>query len=257
MGSLLAQTDETLVNSPLHGEFLVLNELQLRYNAKLPVRMRAYAALAEEKYGLPTYPVLVNILPPSTTVLIQNRFDSNFLGLVARQDYRVINLWKVDAAVVFEQSLTALLPFVPVLKNGGEAAIVQQSLNRLRQDEQLIELESLLAFFASFVLGTDVVRQIMRWDMAVLRESPWYQEILKEGERLGQQKGRQEGKQEGKQEEGQLLILKQLSRQVGTLSPEVTAQLQTLSLEQLETLGEALLDFSELADLTKWLAAHP
>ncbi|WP_448571284.1 hypothetical protein [Trichothermofontia sp.] len=28
-------------------------------------------------------------------------------------------------------------------------------------------------------------RQIMGWDMAVLRESPWYQEILREGERQG------------------------------------------------------------------------
>ena len=176
------------VTSPDLGEFLVLTELQLRYNAKLPLRMRAYAALAEEKYGLPTYPVLVNILPPPATVAICDRFESTFLGLQARQDYQVINLWEVDAAIVFEQSLNALLPFVPILKNGGEAAVVQRALNQLRQDEQLVELESLLGFFASFVLGTEVVRQIMRWDMAVLQESPWYQEILREGERKGQQK---------------------------------------------------------------------
>ncbi|MDJ0676754.1 MAG: transposase, partial [Calothrix sp. MO_167.B42] len=45
------------VHSPEDGEFLVLNEVQLRYNSKLPRRMRAYAALASEKYNLPTYPV--------------------------------------------------------------------------------------------------------------------------------------------------------------------------------------------------------
>jgi predicted transposase YdaD len=92
--------------------------------------------------------------------------------LQARQDYRVINLWEVEAAIVFEQSLHALLLFVPVLKNGGETTVVQQALNQLRSDQQLVELESLLAFFASFVLDSEVVRQIMRWDMAVLRESP-------------------------------------------------------------------------------------
>lgn len=48
--------------SPQHGEFLVLNELQLRYTPNMPRRMRVYAALAEEKYNLPVYPVLVNIL---------------------------------------------------------------------------------------------------------------------------------------------------------------------------------------------------
>ena len=225
------------VTSPLQGQFLVLTELQLRYTPKLPLRMRAYAALAEEKYGLPTYPVLVNILSPGANVTICDRYQSSLLGLQARQDYRVINLWEVEAALVFEQSLNTLLPFVPILKNGAETMVIQQALTQLRQDEQLIELESLLGFFASFVLSTEVVRQIMRWDMVVLQESPWYQEILREGERS--------------------LILKQLNRRVGNLAPEITSQLQILSIEQLEALGEALLDFSQPEDLVTWLARNP
>jgi predicted transposase YdaD len=80
--------------------------------------------------------------------------------------------------------------------------------------------------------------------MAVLRESPWYQEILR--------KGREEGRQEGRIS----LVLKLLNRRVGTLSPEITVQVQALSLEQLEALGEALLDFLEMSDLVNWLATH-
>ena len=34
--------------NPQIGNFLVLNELQLRYTNRMPQRMRAYAALAEE-----------------------------------------------------------------------------------------------------------------------------------------------------------------------------------------------------------------
>ncbi|MFM7426883.1 MAG: Rpn family recombination-promoting nuclease/putative transposase [Elainella sp.] len=237
------------VTSPEQGEFLVLNELQLRYSPNLPARMRAYAALAEERYNLPVYPVLVNILPPAASVVIAQSYESSLLGLEARQDYRVINLWEVEAEVVFEQSLTALLPFVPILKQGGEVAVVQRALTQLRQDEQMVELEALLGFFASFVLDSEVVRQIMRWDMAVLRESPWYQEILQEGE--------QRGRQEGRQEERQSLILKLLTRRVGDLPPDLTTQVQSLSLEQLEALGEALLDFTALSDLEQWLTALP
>ncbi|MEW6495308.1 MAG: hypothetical protein AB1589_22750 [Cyanobacteriota bacterium] len=48
--------------------------------------MRAYAALAEERYKLPTYPVLINILPPSALVVISNRYESQFRDLVARQE---------------------------------------------------------------------------------------------------------------------------------------------------------------------------
>ncbi|BAY42457.1 hypothetical protein SAMD00079811_00340 [Scytonema sp. HK-05] len=168
---------------PQIGEFLVLNELQLRYNTRLPLRMRAYAALAEERYNLPVYPVLINILSPSNTAAIVDSYESQVLGLQARQDYRVINLWEVDAEIVFQQPLPSLLRFVPVLKGGDEVAVVQQAVQLLRADEQLSELEPLLAFFASFVLSAPLVQQIMRWDMAVLRESPWYQEILNEGRR--------------------------------------------------------------------------
>ena len=235
------------VQSPTHGEFLILNELQLRYTDKMPLRMRAYAALAQERYGLPVYPVLVNILPPPSTVVVSNCFESNFLGLQARQDYCVINLWEVEAETVFEQSLDTLLPFVPILKNGGNQQTVRRALVQLQQNEELVELESLLGFFASFVLDTELVRQIMRWDMTVLRESPWYQEI--------RQEGRQEGEQTGVLRE-QALILRQLTRRIGEVSSERQSQLQALSLSQLEALGEALLDFSGPTDLDEWLRSQ-
>jgi predicted transposase YdaD len=93
------------VYSPTWGEFLILTELQLRYAIKMPLRMRAYIALAEERYGLPVFPVLVNILPPSAQTEIPDRFESNFLGLQSRQDYCVLNLWEVDVETVFERSL--------------------------------------------------------------------------------------------------------------------------------------------------------
>jgi predicted transposase YdaD len=240
------------VRSPIHGEFLILTELQLRYTDKMPLRMRAYAALAQEKYGLPVYPVLVNILPPSDPTIVCDRFESDFLGLQTRQDFHVINLWEVDAAMVFEQSLDTLLPFVPILKDGGNQQVVRRALIKLQQNEQLVELESLLGFFASFVLDTELVRQILRWDMAVLRESPWYQEIQQVSEQVGEQRG----EQRGRQAEAQSLILRQLLRRVGTLPANVEAQLQALDLPRLEALGEALLDFSTAADLDEWLRSH-
>jgi hypothetical protein len=50
------------------------------------------------------------------------------------------------------------------------------------------------------------------------------------------------------------LVLRQLNRRVGTLSEAIRAQIEALSLGQLETLGEDLLDFTGLADLENWLA---
>ncbi len=176
------------VHSPEDGEFLVLNEVQLRYNSKLPRRMRAYAALASEKYNLPTYPVLINILQ-TNKVEIPTSYVSNVAGLQVRQDYRVINLWEVDVNVAFEQPLPSLLPFVPILKGGEDESIIREALQILRGNEQLNQLETVLAFFATFVLESALVQEIMRWDMAVLHESPWYQEILREGKAQGEVEG--------------------------------------------------------------------
>ena len=37
----------------------------------------------------------------------------------------------------------------------------------------------------------------MRWDIAVLQESPWYQQILQEGVKIGEQRGIEIGQQGG------------------------------------------------------------
>lgn len=229
------------VYSPQDGEFLLLNELQLRYSPKMPQRIRAYAALAEERYNLPVYPVLINILPISTTQVIPNFYHSEVMGMMAHQDYRVINLWEVEANLVFEQQLSALLPFVPILKNGANETTVRQALQLLRADEQLQELEPLLSFFASFVLEIPLVQQIMRWDMSILRESPWYQEILKEG------------LEQGLRQEGVNLVLRLIRRRFGAVSSTTQMQIEGLSTPDLENLAEALLDFTEISDLEQWI----
>ncbi len=72
------------------------------------------------------------------------------------------------------------------------------------------------------------------------------------GERIGYERG----KQEGKQEQTQALILRLLQRRVGELSPEVQERIQSLTLSQLEALGEALLDFTASSDLLDWLQAN-
>ena len=50
------------------------------------------------------------------------------------------------------------------------------------------------------------------------------------------------------------LIFRQLIRRVGELPVEIRSQVEALSIEQLELLGEALLDFTGLSDLQQWLS---
>ena len=177
--------------SPDLGEFLILNELQLRYNQKVPRRMRAYTAMASEKYQLPVYAVLINLLEASSGT-IASSFESNFAGQRAIQEYQVINLWEIDVDIVFQRNLSTLLPLVPILKGGAEEQVIRRALRQLRVQGQPGELESMLGFFATYVLDLDLVQQILRLDMAILEQSPLYREIVSRSEQRGKQEGIQQ-----------------------------------------------------------------
>ena len=69
----------------------------------------------------------------------------------------------------------------------------------------------------------------------------------------GRQEGEAQGELRGRAAEAAAVTLRQLGRLCGPLSDATTAEIQALPLEQLETLAEALLDFSGPTDLTAWL----
>ncbi len=88
-------------------------------------------------------------------------------------------------------------------------------------------------------------------------DSPWKEQersmsYITTGERIGYERGIQEGRQEGEQN----IVIRLLQRRVGELPQEVIQEIQTLSLEQLEALSEALLDFAAVDDLLNWLQAN-
>ncbi|WP_316435721.1 DUF4351 domain-containing protein [Leptolyngbya sp. NK1-12] len=86
-----------------------------------------------------------------------------------------------------------------------------------------------------------------------MQESVIYQDILTEG----LEKGRAEGLEEGRKEASLNLVLRQLNRRLqNALSEPLQVQITRLSLDQLEQLSEALLDFKTIADLEAWLAAQ-
>ncbi len=83
-----------------------------------------------------------------------------------------------------------------------------------------------------------------------------YQEGLQEGLQEGRIEGLQEGRVEGRWEGERRLIIRLLRHRVGSLSPAQQSQVEALPLERLEALGEALLDFDQVADLMRWLETN-
>lgn len=82
----------------------------------------------------------------------------------------------------------------------------------------------------------------------MLEESVVYQDILRKGRKQGLQQGAEQGERK--------LTLRLLERRIGKLSRPVQQKVERLTVEQIETLGEALLDFQSKSDLGRWLKQH-
>ena len=80
------------------------------------------------------------------------------------------------------------------------------------------------------------------------------QEGEQKGRQEGEQKGRQEGEQKGRQEGEAKLIIRQLKRRFGVITPNQETQIRSLSVPMLEALGEVLLDFINPTDIDTWLS---
>jgi len=81
-----------------------------------------------------------------------------------------------------------------------------------------------------------------------LKETRVYREIKEEG--------REEGLEQGRREEAVNFVTRLLTKRLGELPQEVRSMILGLSLSMLEDLGEALLDFTSVADLQAWLQVY-
>jgi predicted transposase/invertase (TIGR01784 family) len=79
---------------------------------------------------------------------------------------------------------------------------------------------------------------------------------IEQGIEQGIKQGIEQGIEQGIKQANLRLILRLLERSVGFMSLDTQSRIAQLSAEQLQSLGEALLDFTTLSDLTTWLQAH-
>ena len=242
-----------LVRASSVGEFIVLFEIQNSYILTMPDRMRTYAALASEVYRMPVFPVLINIKPYGKP--IPTRFESEFLGLTARQDYRVINLWEVEAEEILAQDLWALIPLLPTMKGASEK-LIETARARVILDRHLQltkmagELDFALALFTEAFFGKETAIKIFGGKMLeIIAQTSLYQEVL----RRGMKEGREEGREKGREEEIRRILLKQLTKRFGALDANTEESINELPVEQAENLAEAIFDFETREDLSNWL----
>ena len=88
-----------------------------------------------------------------------------------------------------------------------------------------------------------------------MRESPWYQQILTEGEERGLQRGLQQGVQQGVQQGARRQLIRVLQQRFGEIPPFLEVKLESESIEALESLMDAAITVTSLEEFLTNLPA--
>ena len=237
--------------------FLMHGEHQAQPQAGFNRRMFQYFARLHEKHARPVYPIV--IFSHDSARLEPDLYEVTFPDLpVLRFQYRTIQLsrlnWRdfmnrpnpVASALMAKMKMTPeerprvkleCLRLLATLKlNPARMRLISGFVDtylRLTKEETLI-----------FSRQADTLLERKEKETIMQLTTSWKEE------------GRQEGRQEGRYEADQQLVLRLLRRRWRDLNPTVEARVRALPVEQLELLGEDLLDFIAPADLEDWLNGH-
>ena len=241
--------------------FLIHLENQSSSEAEFTRRMFHYFARLDEKYRLPIYPVVIFsfdepkrgenneylVLFPDREVL-KFSFVSIQLNRLNWRDY-LRNPSPIAAALMAKMQFS-----------DGERARVKLECLRmiatLKLDPARTQLIS--GFVDSYLRLNEVEESQFQTELKSLGlvEEEQVMEIVTSWMEKGIERGIQQGIQQGIQSGEKTLVLRQLNRRLGAIPEDLTTEINNLSLEKIESLGEALLDFEKQEDLLNWLEVN-
>jgi predicted transposase YdaD len=140
-------------------------------------------------------------------------------------------------------SLLRLL-VVPIDEMGTDAQAILATADSKAEFLRVLDLVEAILVRKLPSLSIEEIREMLDLQDVSLSETQFFKEVFQQGEDWGEQKGKTD------------LTLQLLARRCGAVSIEQVTQIRSLPIDQLENLGEALLDFRGMADLELWLKAH-
>ncbi len=256
---LTVLTPTELSNEPIRADSLIMLqsedvvlhlEFQTVPRAEIPFRMADYRLRVYRKYPQKQMRQIVIYLKETGSELVQ---QNSFTISGMRHEFEIIRLWEQQTEDLLQ--FPGLLPLAVLGRSDNrtqtlrEISSVISTIENRRQQSNITAATSILA---GLVLEKDVIRSVLREE--IVRESVIYQDIVEKATAKGKAEGIKEGEAKGIKEEAVSLVLRLLKKRIGQIRPSDESRITNLSVEQLEALGEALLDFSSGDDLSAWLA---
>ena len=219
-------------NRILHIEF------QTKPQSKPPIPFREldYSVRLIRTYQVPVTQVVIFLQETDDPIV----FTEEYVNETTRHRYRVIRMWEQDSALFLDN--LALLPLAPLTRTNSPQGLLSQIANnvaKIADRETKQDIAAYTEILAGLRFEKDFIRQLLSED--IMQESVIYQDILQKGERIGEQRGEVK------------FCLRLLNQRFGELDSLIVERVKGLPVEQLENLGAALFNISEVADLVTWL----
>jgi predicted transposase/invertase (TIGR01784 family) len=151
---------------------------------------------------------------------------------------RIVRVYLDELGEIPELPIGLGLMVLTTLEGDDATTQARGLIDRAQGSRDIIDLISTIVVYKFSNLSRDEVDAMLGIE---LEQTRVYREAKAEGLELGQQQEK-------------ALVLKQLNRKLGNLSPQVQTRVLALEIERVESLGEALLDFTSMVDLEAWLA---
>ncbi len=213
-------------------------EFQTQPDEAIPFRMADYRLRVHRRYPDKDMRQVVIYLKPTGSELVRKNV---FTISGMRHEFEVIRLWEQPTANFFQ--FPGLLPLAVLGRTEDRTQTLREVsllIDKLKDRREQSNIAAATSILAGLVLKKEVIKQVLREE--IMQESVIYQDIKEQGIKQGLQQGQAS------------LVLRLLKRRIGEVESEDEIRITGLSVEQLEALGEALLDFSDRDDLLAWLA---
>jgi len=244
--------------------FLVHVEAQSSADNSFNRRMFLYFSRLHQKFSFPVYPIVIfsynspvkeatseyQVEFPDFKVL-QFNYKTIQLNRLNWRDY--LNQYNPVASALMSKMLIAekdrpkvkaeCLRLLAKLKlNPARMQLISGFVDTYLKLNQLEELEFKKEVSTFSKPEQESVMQIT---------TSWMEQGIEQGLEQGLQRGIEKGLNREKK-----LVLRQLKRKLGQITPELEIQIKALDIDKVESLGEALLDFSTVDDLKAWLVSQ-
>lgn len=219
-------------NRILHIEF----QTRATADESIPFRMLDYSVRLKRIYGLRVTQVVIFLQEIDNEIVFTNEYEDE--NTVHR--YRVARMWEQKSARFLNNE--ALLPLAALTETNSPLGLLSQVAQKIATILNRNKRQDIAAYteiLAGLRFEKDLIRSLLSED--IMQESVIYQDILQKGEKRN----------------ALSMINRLLNRRFSQINPSIVQRVQELSVQQIEDLGEALLDFNDVSDLETWLNRLP